>query len=234
MEGLEVLRGALEEALGLRFEGADGEHFFRSALVQTLFYGVFAAWVFWSEQRPQGSTERFTWRQAQWTLSVPMVRVLFQQLATPANLPVGLDEVLDWTDDVLARVDRHLFFQRFEAGEAVQYFYEPFLEAYDPELRRQLGVWYTPREIVAYMVERVDEALREKVGLELGLADENVHILDPCTGTGSYLTATLRRIARTLSEQSGDGLAPAETKQAALTRVHGFELLPAPFVIAHL
>jgi len=74
-----------------------------------------------------------------------MVRVLFQQLATPANLPVGLDDVLDWTDDVLARVERRLFFQRFEAAEAVQYFYEPFLQAYDPELRRELGVWYTPR-----------------------------------------------------------------------------------------
>jgi hypothetical protein len=57
---------------------------------------------------------------------MPMVRVLFQQLATPANLPVGLDEQLDWTDDVLARVDRRLFFQRFEAAAAVQYFYEPF------------------------------------------------------------------------------------------------------------
>jgi hypothetical protein len=66
--------------------------------------------------------------------------------ATPANLPVGLDEVLDWTDDVLARVDRKLFFQRFEAAEAVQYFYEPFLQAYDPDLRKDLGVWYTPPE----------------------------------------------------------------------------------------
>jgi hypothetical protein len=52
---------------------------------------------------PEQTTNRFTWRRAQWTLSVPMVRVLFQQLASPANLPVGLDEVLDWTDDVLAR-----------------------------------------------------------------------------------------------------------------------------------
>ena len=123
-----------------------------------------------------------------------MVRVLFQQLATPANLPVGLDEVLDWTDDVLARVDRKLFFQRFEAAEAVQYFYEPFLQAYDPELRRELGVWYTPPEVVNYMVDRVDRALRAQLGLPLGLADPNVHVLDPCTGTGSYLTAVLDRI----------------------------------------
>jgi hypothetical protein len=234
MQTLATLRSALEEALGLRFEGEDGDHFFRSALVQTLFYGVFASWVFWSEQQPEQTTGRFAWRQAQWTLSVPMVRVLFQQLATPANLPVGLDEVLDWTDDVLARVDRKLFFQRFEAAEAVQYFYEPFLQAYDPELRRELGVWYTPPEIVHYMVDRVDQALREQLGLPLGLADPKVHVLDPCTGTGSYLTAVLGRIVTTLKAQGGDGLVAAEAKQAALSRIHGFELLPAPFVIAHL
>ena len=234
MPGLAILRSALEEALGLRFEGEEGEHFFRSALVQTLFYGVFAAWVIWAEQQAADSTERFTWRQAQWTLSVPMVRVLFQQLATPTNLPVGLDEVLDWTDDVLARVDRSLFFRRFESAAAVQYFYEPFLQAYDPELRRQLGVWYTPPEAVYYMVERIDQALRELLGLPRGLADERVHVLDPCAGTGSYLTAVIDRIIRTLREDGANGLAPADTKQAALTRIHGFELLPAPFVIAHL
>ena len=234
VQTLATLRSALEEALGLRFEGADGDHFFRSALVQTLFYGVFASWVLWSEQQRERTTNRFTWRQAQWTLSVPMVRVLFQQLATPANLPVGLDEVLDWTDDVLARVDRKLFFQRFEAAGAVQYFYEPFLQAYDPELRRELGVWYTPPQVVSYMVDRVDQALRAQLGLPLGLADPRVHVLDPCTGTGSYLTAVLDRIVTTLRAQSGDGLVAAEAKQAALSRIHGFELLPAPFVIAHL
>jgi len=234
IKALAALRSALEDELGLSFEGKDGDHFFSSTLVQTLFYGVFASWVFWSEQQPEQAAGRFTWRQAQWTLSVPMVRVIFQQLVTPANLPVGLDEVLDWTDDVLARVDRKLFFQRFKAAEAVQYFYEPFLQEYDPGLRRELGVWYTPREVVSYMVDEVDRALREQLDLPLGLADSRVHVLDPCTGTGSYLTAVLDRIVTTLTAHGGNGLVAAEAKQAALSRIHGFELLPAPFVIAHL
>ena len=84
------------------------------------------------------------------------------------------------------------------------------------------------------MVDRVDQALRAQLGLPLGLADSRVHVLDPCTGTGSYLTAVLDRIVTTLQAQGGDGLVAAEAKQAALSRIHGFELLPAPFVIAHL
>jgi hypothetical protein len=234
LDGLAVLRTALEDSLGLRFDQEDGERFFRAALVQTLFYGVFAAWVVWSEERPHDSEDRFVWRSAQWTLQVPMVRVLFQQLATPAALPVGLDEVLDWTEEVLARVDRKLFFSSFEAGSAVQYFYEPFLQEYDPELRRELGVWYTPPEVVRYMVGRVHQALIDDLGLPLGLADENVYVLDPCTGTGSFLVETIETIARVVNDQYGDSLVGQDVKKAALTRIHGFELLPAPFVIAHM
>ncbi|WP_405365701.1 type ISP restriction/modification enzyme [Kitasatospora sp. NBC_00039] len=84
------------------------------------------------------------------------------------------------------------------------------------------------------MVDRVDHALRTQLDLPLGLADPKVHVLDPCTGTGSYLTAVLDKIVTTLKEQGDDGLVAADAKQAALSRLHGFELLPAPFVIAHL
>ena len=234
LPALNSLRAALEDALGLRFEGKQGEEFFRSALVQTLFYGVFAAWVVWNETQPANSKQRFSWRAAQWTLNVPMVRVLFEQLATPTNLPAGIDEVLDWTEDVLARVDRRLFFARFESREAVQYFYEPFLKAYDPELRKELGVWYTPREVVRYMVARVHESLQRDLDIPLGLADEQVHVLDPCTGTGSFLVETVRTIAQVLDAHHGDALVAQQAKAAALKRVHGFELLPAPFVVAHL
>lgn len=233
-KALSRLREAMEDGLGLEFEGPEGEHFFRSALIQTLFYGVFAAWVVWSETEPLDSSNRFKWQSAQWTLRVPMVRILFSQVATPSTLPAGIDEVLDWTEDVLARVDRKLFFKRFETGSAVQYFYEPFLQAYDPALRKQLGVWYTPPEIVRYMVLRVHQALQHDLGIELGLADEQVHILDPCTGTGSFLVETIETIARALDEHHGDSLVAQEAKTAALTRIYGFELLPAPFVVAHL
>jgi hypothetical protein len=224
------LRGALQEALGMTFEDARGEHLFRSTLVQTLFYGLFSAWV----ETARDGAAAFDWRAAGWSLHVPFVATLFQRIATPEFLkPLGLEEPLSWAAGALNRVDRGAFFARFEEAEAVRYFYEPFLAAYDPELRRELGVWYTPREIVRYMVERVDRVLRSELGVADGLADPSVWVLDPCCGTGAYLVEVLDRIARTLRVRGDDALIGEDLKATATTRVAGFEIMPAPYVIAH-
>ena len=143
-------------------------------------------------------------------------------------------EVLDWTAAALNRVNREAFFARFGEGEAVPYFYEPFLQAFDPDLRKQLGVWYTPSEIVRYMVARVDKALKDDLGIQDGLAGENVYVLDPCCGTGAYLAEVLRCIAANLEGRGLGALTGARVKQAATQRVFGFEIMPAPFVVAHL
>ncbi len=232
---LAAVRIALEEALGMKFEAEKGEHFFRSTLVQTLFYGVFSAWVLWHKENPVRKND-FDWKCAAWTLHVPMIKALFEQVATPTKLgPLGLVEVLDWTAAALNRVDRAAFFERFVEDHAVQYFYEPFLEAFDPELRKQLGVWYTPPEIVQYQVARVDAALREELDIADGLADPRVFVLDPCCGTGAYVVEVLRKVGETLlARGEGDALNAEAIKKAALERVFGFELLPAPFVVAHL
>ena len=231
---LASLRSALEESLGVKFEGDRGAAFFRSTLVQTLFYGVFSAWVLWSRQTPPPSGV-FDWHGAVWHLRAPVLRALFQQLSDPGKLQsLGLVEVLDWTAAALNRVERDAFFAKFGEGEAVPYFYEPFLQAFDPELRKQLGVWYTPTEVVRYMVARVDKALKDDLGIPDGLAGENVYVLDPCCGTGAYLAEVLRRIAANLQEKGLGALTGARVKQAATQRVFGFEIMPAPFVVAHL
>jgi type ISP restriction-modification system protein/N-6 DNA methylase len=234
LPALHNVRSGLEQALGLRFDDAKGEHFFRSTLVQTLFYGIFSAWVQWARAQPTQSTARFDWHAAGWTLHVPMVRTLFEQVATPSRLgPLELVEILDWTGESLNRVDRVAFFDAFDEGRAVQYFYEPFLAHFDPALRKQLGVWYTPPEIVHYMVARVDLALREHMGVEGGLANPQVYVLDPCCGTGSFLVETLRLIEQRLREQGEDALVAHDLSAAARDRLFGFELMPAPFVVAH-
>ncbi len=236
LPALDTIRTALEEALGITFEGKRGSHFFLSTLVQTLFYGVFSAWVLWSKQHPPGNRKaRFDWRTSAHYLRVPILRKLFYEAADPGQLDaLHLSEVLDWAGAALNRVDRAAFFAAFAEDHAVQYFYEPFLEAFDPVLRKELGVWYTPTEIVRYMVARVDAVLREELQLPDGLADPCVYVLDPCCGTGAYLVEVLRRVATTLQEKGGDALLAHDLKRAAMERVFGFELLPAPFVVAHL
>ncbi len=116
---LGAVRGALEEALGVQFKGERGANFFRSTLVQTLFYGVFSAWVLWARLRqPPGSV--FSWYEAVRHLRSPVLRALYHQLSDPGRLqPLGLEEVLDWTAAALNRVDRSAFFARFDEGQSV-------------------------------------------------------------------------------------------------------------------
>ncbi len=233
---LDALQKSLESSLGVTFNASEGGHFFRSTLVQTLFYGVFSAWVLRREQAAPGQPlGPFDWKSAAHSLNVPMIAALFGQLSQPAKLKaLNLTEVLDWATDALNRVDQAAFFKTFESTRSIQYFYEPFLAAFDPELRKSLGVWYTPEEIVRYQVARVDQVLQTELGLPDGLGDPNVVVLDPCCGTGAYLVEVLRVMAEKLKSQGADALAAHQLKEAATTRLFGFELLPAPYVVAHL
>ncbi|GCA78705.1 type ISP restriction/modification enzyme [Microcystis aeruginosa] len=237
LPALANIRQALENALGIKFEREQGNKFFRSTLVQTLFYGLFSAWVLWHKQNlnREDKEDKFDWKSAAHHLHVPMLAILFEQIAAPSKLKsLGLVEVLNWTGAALNRVRREEFFRQFDEGQAVQYFYEPFLQAFDPDLRKELGVWYTPPEIVRYMVARVDRVLREELNIEDGLANPDVYILDPCCGTGAYLVEVLRYITDTLQENGAGALAMALVKKAAIERIFGFEILTAPFVVAHL
>jgi hypothetical protein len=234
LPALTTVRNALQDALGIAFDEEKGDHFFRSTLVQTLFYGLFSSWVIWARATPR-DPPRFDWRSASWNLHVPFIATLFQQLTSPQQLkPLGLTEVLDWAGNTLNRIDASEFLKRFDSGEAVQYFYEPFLQAFDPVLRKQFGVWYTPAEVVDYMVARVDLALKQELGIADGLADERVYVLDPCCGTGGFINSVLRRIRDNLQSHGlGDALAE-RLRTAATGRVFGFEIMPAPFVVAHM
>jgi hypothetical protein len=230
---LDLLREALSQALGLHFTDEQGEHFFRSSLVQTLFYSLFSAWVVWN--RKQGGEDQFRWREAGDYLSVPVMRELFERIAIPSQLEMlDIRKPLEWAEATLRRTTWNTFVTNFDQGDAVNYFYEPFLEAYDPTLRVQLGVWYTPREIIRYQVARVDRLLREELQIPLGLADERVIVLDPATGTGGYLLEVLRVIDTTFQEQSWGAMRGMGLRTAATKRIFGFEILPAPFVVAHL
>jgi len=97
--------------------------------------------VLWARTQPAKPKQPFDWNDTARLLKVPIIRKLFYEMAEPGALDkLNLTEVLDWTSSVLNRVDRAQFFSKFQESAAVQYFYEPFLEEFDPELRKELGV----------------------------------------------------------------------------------------------
>ncbi len=230
---VEPLKGAMEQALGLHFTGREGETFFRSSLVQTLFYGLFSGWMLWRQGKHKAGT--FDWKDATDHLALPLIGDLYEEIARPRRLAdLNLREPLEWATESLNHVVEEEFFKAFDEEHAITLFYEPFLEAFDPALRKELGVWYTPPEIVRYMVGRVDQLLRDELGIADGFADEQVYVLDPAAGTGSYLVEVAKTIHGTLTQQGHGALAAARVKTALCHRVFGFEILPAPYVVAHL
>jgi predicted helicase len=118
--------------------------------------------------------------------------------------------------------------------DAWLYFYEDFLEVYDSKLRRQTGSYYTPPEVVGAMVELVDEVLRTpRFGMHAGLASPSVTLVDPATGTGTFMLGILRRIADTVRQDEGEGSVEG-TVHAALKRLIAFEMQLGPFAVAQL
>jgi hypothetical protein len=231
------------QALGLAFAIDDekGANFFRSSLVQSIFYALFAAWILWDKEAAAGST--FDVADAHQYLPIPFLNALLHDIRHPTRMRhLGLDAHLARAVATFNRVDRSLFRARMTFptidGEttiaAITYFYEPFLEAFDPQLREDLGVWYTPPEIVRYQVQRVHHLLKVELGRPRGLADPDVVVLDPCCGTGAYLLEVARCIASELKGEGDESSLGLELARAFSERVIGFEILTAPFAIAQL
>lgn len=113
------------------------------------------------------------------------------------------------------------------------YFYEDFLAAYDPKLRKDYGVYYTPREVVEFQVRLASELLEKRFGKKLGFADDGVVFLDPAVGTGTYPVAAVKHGLEKVRARSGPGAIPARARQMA-ANMHGFEVLVGPYAVAHL
>ncbi|HZJ51547.1 MAG TPA: type ISP restriction/modification enzyme [Actinomycetota bacterium] len=200
-----------------------------ATVVQTLVYGLLAAWL--DDEHPQ----EFDWMESSYRLEVPVFADILHAALRPALIRrCKLKQHLDAIGRLLMWVNRDVFDTKFEGG-AIEYFYEPFLAKFDEDLRDQLGVWYTPREIADYQVARADHHLRTDLGIAAGITHESVFILDPACGTGTYLGAVLRSIHNIhISNGEPPEVALSRTIDAATSRVIGFEILPAAFVISHL
>jgi hypothetical protein len=113
------------------------------------------------------------------------------------------------------------------------YFYEDFLAAYDPELRKDAGAYYTPVQVVRCQVRLIDDLLVNLLGKPLGFADPGVIILDPAVGTGTYLLGIIDHSLRRIESEQGVG-AIAGQATALAANLYGFELMVGPYAVAEL
>lgn len=228
---------------------------FADMFAQTIAYGLFSARVM------SGSAARFTLVEAakQIPRTNPFLRDFFDLITGPkledepfVGYVQDIVTILECANMVSILED---FGKGMEGGrrrDPVVHFYETFLSAYDPKLRELRGVYYTPEPVVSYIVESIDWLLREKFDLKDGLADKTkfsfsttrdgkeiqeeshrVLVLDPATGTGTFLFEVIEQIRERFEKKHQAGLWPSYVHEHLLPRLFGFELLMAPYAVAH-
>ena len=217
---------------------------------QTIAYGLFAA------RYHDPTIPTFTREEALKLIpkSNPFLRKLFKDIADDE-----LDYRLVWVIDELVNVflasDVASIMKDFgkstKQEDPVVHFYETFLGAYNPDLRKARGVWYTPQPVVNFIVRAVDDILKTEFGFSEGLADKSkkkikvnyqgktiekevhqVQVLDPATGTGTFLAETIRHIQKRYAGM--EGIWSKYVEDDLIPRINGFELLMASYAMAHL
>ncbi|HEY83295.1 MAG TPA: N-6 DNA methylase [Dehalococcoidia bacterium] len=205
---------------------------FADMYAQTIAYGYFAA-----RCASDGGTS-FTRQSAAYLVrkTNPFLRKLFYHIA------FELDDRIAWLVDdlvqLLAKADmeaiRKDFGKRTAKEDAVVHFYETFLKEYDPKIREMRGVYYTPEPVVSYIVRSIDHLLKTRFKRPQGLADEKTLILDPAAGTATFLYMVINEIHQTIISQGQQSWWSEYVEEKLLPRLFGFELLMAPYAVAHL
>lgn len=165
----------------------------------------------------------------------PFLKQLFAEFAG-VNMPDEISWAVDEIVELLKRTDMQSILKYFvtEVGnnDPVVHFYETFLKAYDPKLREHRGVYYTPDPVVDYITRSVDFLLEKDFKKKQGLADDNTLILDPAVGTASFLHKVIERVHNRFSKNKGSW--DSYVEENLLHRIFGFEILMAPYSVAHL
>ena len=226
---------------------------FADIYAQTLAYGLFAA------RLHDPTLQDFSRHEAAELIpkTNPFLRKLFQYVAG-----FDIDERIKTTVDNLAEVFRATDIKALlqnlgntlQANDPVIHFYETFLAAYDPALRKSRGVWYTPHPVVSFMVRAVDYILKTDFNLTEGIANTSkvkikvpvqgsnktaeievhkVQFLDPATGTGTFIDEVVKHIYKT-QFQAMQGVWSSYVEEHLIPRLNGFELLMASYTMAHL
>ena len=228
---------------------------FADVYAQTIAYGMFAA------RLHDSSLENFTRVEAANLIpkSNPFLRKLFQYIAG-YDLDERIKWIVDALADIFRATNVAALLKDFgkptRQQDPIIHFYETFLAEYDPKLRKSRGVWYTPQPVVNFIVRAVDDILKDEFGLKEGLADTSktkikvnvqsnkkkqetqeievhkVQILDPATGTGTFLAEIIKLIYKKFEGQQG--IWSKYVDDHLIPRLNGFEILMASYAMAHL
>jgi len=230
---------------------------FADIYAETIAYGMFGA------RLHDTTPKTFSRQEAMELLpkSNPFLRNLFSYIAGP-NLDDRLIWIIDDLAKVFQACDLAKLMANFGAlGKRTDpfiHFYEDFLKEYNPKKRKARGVWYTPEPVVNFIVRAVDEVLQTEFDLAVGLADTSkvtidwdtgqthngkpvtikkevhrVQVLDPATGTGTFLAEVIKQIAPKIKGVA-EGVWSSYIKHDLIPRLHGFELLMASYAMCHM
>ena len=231
---------------------------FSDIYAETIAYGMFAARL--HDDTPETFSRQKELDLL--PKSNPFLRSLFGYIAGP-DLDDRIKWIIDDLAQVFQAVDVHKLMEGFGKltgkDDPFLHFYETFLAAYNPTKRKVRGVWYTPESVVNFIVRAVDGVLRSEFDLPLGLADTSkviidwdtgqtdkkgkrltirkevhkVQILDPATGTGTFLAEVIKQIAPKV-KSSAEGMWSKYIERDLIPRLHGFELLMASYAMCHM
>lgn len=260
---LKDIRSGMARILLPGLERPESTGLFADTYSQTLVYGLFAAWAY-----HRGGSFTRTGAARDIPKTNPFLRRLFD---TITGVEIEDEPYLPFVDDlvhVLGISDSSAVLAEFGAGiprrDPLVHFYETFLAEYNPRLRRQRGVYYTPVQVADFIVRSADELLRLKLGVPSGLSDASkvtfirrrfvdesgqpvpersrdsaelshrVLILDPACGTGGFLYSVVELVRNKFVQEGNAGLWRGYVKDHLIPRLFGFEILMAPYAVAHL
>jgi len=204
---------------------------FADLYAQTITYGLFAA-----RTRTEGDFNR----KLAYNFIPPTIGILRDvfQFISLGNLPQRMEVIIDDIAAVLNVADISTILQDYykkgKGQDPIIHFYETFLNKYDPKTRERRGVYYTPESVVDYIVHSVNEILKIDFNKEDGFANTDVTVLDPAGGTLTFLAQTAKFAIEDFTKKYGEGLRANFIKEHILEHFYAFELMMAPYAIAHL
>jgi hypothetical protein len=219
-----VFTGLAEDWRVLLFPGLTDEQF-ADAYAQTVTFALLLARVdgIAFDDRPLSEIARQLGKRH--SLMGKALSVLTEETVEGRSIVVAtmlrVFGVIDW--DQLSKGRQHTYL----------HLYEDFLEVYDQSLRKQSGSYYTPNEVVSAMVRLVEEILATRMGITRGFADDDVMIVDPAMGTGTFLLSIIDTVAKTVADEEGEAAVPPQVR-SLFSRLVGFEKQAGPFAVAEL